>query len=51
MGIHTMALLPTETEPAYWKHVGLITLVWTILLVIAGIVLILYGDAITNVLF
>lgn len=51
MGISTMAILPTETEPAYWRQVGIITLVWTILLVVAGVVLILYGDSITNVLF
>lgn len=46
-----MSLLPTETEPAFWRQVGIITIVWTILLVVSGIALILYGDVIMNVLF
>ena len=46
-----MNVLPADDERTYWIRVGVLTIVWTILLVIASIVLIVYGGAITEFLF
>jgi hypothetical protein len=39
------------SESAFWHRVGLLIAVWCALLVLAGLLLIFFGDGIMNLLF
>lgn len=46
---HTMSFLPGDDEPTYFRQVGILTIVWTLILVLAAILLLAFGNAIMGI--